>query len=51
VGDGAALAGRLEREGVIVRPLTTFGDPDSIRITVGLEDEIETFLAALDRVR
>jgi histidinol-phosphate aminotransferase len=51
VGDGGAMAGRLEREGVIVRPLTTFGDPASIRITVGLEDEIDTFFAALDRVR
>jgi histidinol-phosphate aminotransferase len=51
VGDGGALAARLEREGVIVRPLASFGDPASIRVTVGLQDEIETFFTALDRVR
>ena len=28
VGDGASLAARLEREGVIVRPLAPFGAPD-----------------------
>jgi histidinol-phosphate aminotransferase len=50
VGDGGAVAGRLERVGVIVRRLVGFGDPASIRITVGLEDEIEMLLAALDRV-
>ncbi|RDJ94340.1 hypothetical protein B4Q13_15085 [Lacticaseibacillus rhamnosus] len=32
VGDAAAFASRLEREGVIVRPLGPFGDPASVRI-------------------
>jgi histidinol-phosphate aminotransferase len=49
VGDGAALAGRLEREGVIVRPLASFGAPSCVRITVGLPDENDAFLTALDR--
>jgi histidinol-phosphate aminotransferase len=49
VGDGAALATRLEREGVIVRPLAPFGAPSCVRVTVGLPDENNAFLTALDR--
>ncbi len=49
VGDGAALAGRLEREGVIVRPLAAFGAPSCVRVTVGLPEHDDAFLAALDR--
>ena len=49
VGDGAALAARLEREGVIVRPLAPFGAPSCVRVTVGLRDENDAFLTALDR--
>jgi histidinol-phosphate aminotransferase len=49
VGDGAALAARLEREGVIVRPLAAFGAPSCIRVTVGLPEHDDAFLAALDR--
>jgi len=49
VGDGDALAARLEREGVIVRPLASFGAPSCIRVTVGLPDENDAFLTALDR--
>jgi histidinol-phosphate aminotransferase len=49
VGDAAALAARLEQEGVIVRPLASFGAPSCIRVTVGLPDENEAFIAALER--
>ena len=49
VGDAAGLAARLEAEGVIVRPLAPFGAPGSVRITVGLADENDVLLAALDR--
>ena len=49
VWDGAALAARLEREGVIVRPLAPFGAPSCVRVTVGLPDENDAFLTALDR--
>jgi histidinol-phosphate aminotransferase len=49
VGDGAALAARLEREGVIVRPLAAFGAPECVRVTVGLPEHDDAFLAALDR--
>jgi histidinol-phosphate aminotransferase len=49
VGDGAALAARLEREGIIVRPLPAFGAPGCVRVTVGLPEDDDAFLAALDR--
>jgi histidinol-phosphate aminotransferase len=49
VGNGVSMAARLEREGVIVRPLAGFGAPSCIRVTVGLPRESETFLAALGR--
>ncbi|HET6848791.1 MAG TPA: histidinol-phosphate transaminase [Gaiellales bacterium] len=49
VGDGAATAARLEREGVIVRPLGPFGASSCVRVTVGLPEQDDAFLAALDR--
>jgi histidinol-phosphate aminotransferase len=50
VGDGSAVASSLERLGLIVRPLVGFGDPSSVRITVGLPDEVELALRLLARV-
>jgi histidinol-phosphate aminotransferase len=50
VGDGAATASALERLGVIVRPLGGFGDPASVRISVGLPDEVEFALQQLGAV-
>jgi histidinol-phosphate aminotransferase len=51
IGDGAhALFDALLRQGVIVRPLASFGAPNAIRVTVGTPDE-HTFLAqALQRL-
>lgn len=40
----------LLREGVIVRPLQGDGLPRHIRVSVGLEAELDRFFAALDRV-
>jgi histidinol-phosphate aminotransferase len=48
-GDGRALAQALELEGVIVRPLTPFGAPESIRVTVGTPEDNAAFAAALGR--
>jgi histidinol-phosphate aminotransferase len=48
VGDGAAFAARLERRGVIVRPLGPFGDPASVRISVGSPEELDRLFAAID---
>jgi len=49
-GDGAALADRLLRAGVIVRALGGFGAPGAIRVTCGTDEENEFFAAALKRV-
>jgi histidinol-phosphate aminotransferase len=37
----------LLRQGVIVRPVAGYGMPDHLRVTVGLPEENERFLAAL----
>jgi histidinol-phosphate aminotransferase len=50
VGDGAAVADALLREGVIVRSLEGFGAPGAIRVTAGTEEENRIFARALDRV-
>jgi histidinol-phosphate aminotransferase len=50
-GDGAGLADRLLREGVIVRALGGFGAPGAIRVTVGSDEENQLFAEALARAR
>ena len=40
----------LLREGIITRPMTQYGFPEALRITVGAEGELRRFLGALDRV-
>ncbi|HEY2309666.1 MAG TPA: histidinol-phosphate transaminase [Gaiellaceae bacterium] len=50
VGGGRALYERLQREGVIVRPLDGFGAPEAIRVTVGTPEENEVFATALGHV-
>jgi len=46
----AFLADGLLKTGVIVRPMTAFGLPDHIRVTVGLDWQIDTFLEGLGAV-
>jgi histidinol-phosphate aminotransferase len=41
---------RLLHEGVIVRPMKLYGFPTSLRVTVGLHEENQQFLEALQRV-
>ena len=49
--DAAALCSRLEHEGVIIRPLNGgWGAPTAIRVTVGLPEENQRFIAALKKV-
>jgi histidinol-phosphate aminotransferase len=50
VGDGAAMFDRLLRQGVIVRPLGSFGAPEAIRVTVGTSEENAIFADALGHV-
>ncbi len=40
----------LLREGVIVRPVASYGMPNHLRVTIGLPEENERFLAALAKV-
>ena len=50
VGGGRKMFERLQREGVIVRPLDGFGAPEAIRVSVGTPDENEVFAVALGHV-
>ena len=48
VGDGSRVYERLLRQGVIVRPVASYGLPAHVRVTVGLPEENLRFLAALE---
>jgi histidinol-phosphate aminotransferase len=47
VGNAAAVYESLLRAGVIVRPVANYGLPEWLRVSVGLPEENEAFLAAL----
>ncbi len=49
VGDAAAVNQALMRQGVIVRPIAGYGMPEWLRVSIGLPEEIERFVAALQR--
>jgi histidinol-phosphate aminotransferase len=44
---GAAVYRKLLEQGVIVRPIAGYGMPDHLRVSIGLPEENERFLAAL----
>jgi histidinol-phosphate aminotransferase len=50
VGDGGRVFDALQRRGVIVRPVGSYGLPDWIRVTVGKPDQNERLLAELAAV-
>jgi len=47
--DVAALNLRLLQQGVIIRPMAGFGIPEAMRVTVGLEEEDDFFIAKLGK--
>lgn len=47
--DALAIYDAMLSDGVIVRPVANYGMPDHLRVTVGLAEENERFLAALRR--
>jgi histidinol-phosphate aminotransferase len=47
VGDAGGVFQRLLRAGVIVRPIASYGMPQHLRVTIGLESENVRFLTAL----
>ncbi len=48
--DGDEVFSRMLRDGVIVRPMRAYNLPTCIRVSVGLRQENDRFLAALDRI-
>jgi histidinol-phosphate aminotransferase len=48
--DAAAVATRLQDEGVIVRPLGPWGAPSAIRITIGTPEQNDIFINAFRKV-
>jgi histidinol-phosphate aminotransferase len=44
------LVDALLHQGVIVRPMAAFGLPNAFRVTVGLREQNERFLAAMRTV-
>ncbi|HVO82565.1 MAG TPA: histidinol-phosphate transaminase [Terriglobales bacterium] len=48
--DAAAVAKRLQNEGVIIRPLGPWGAPTAIRVTIGTPEQNQTFLKAFQKV-
>jgi histidinol-phosphate aminotransferase len=47
VGDAATINRKLLEQGVIVRPIASYAMPEWLRVTIGLPEENERFLAAL----
>lgn len=47
VGDGLRVFDALQRQGVIVRPVKSYGLPEWVRVTVGTRPQNERLLAAL----
>jgi histidinol-phosphate aminotransferase len=50
VGQGATVYEALLRQGVIVRPIANYGMPEYLRVTIGLPEENQRFLTALQTV-
>lgn len=48
--DANDICKRMQAEGVIVRPLDSWGNPTAIRITVGTPEQNQTFLNAFKKV-
>jgi histidinol-phosphate aminotransferase len=50
VGDGARVFTSLQKRGVIVRPMKSYGMEEWIRVTVGTREQNARFLAELARI-
>ena len=49
-GGGANVVDALMRKGVVIRAMDGYGLPNHVRVTVGLDDQNDRFLKALDDV-
>lgn len=50
VGMGQTIFERLQKEGIIVRPLVNYGLPEYIRVTIGTAEQNERFLSEMRRL-
>jgi histidinol-phosphate aminotransferase len=48
--DAAAVAKRLQAEGIVVRPLGPWGAPSAIRVTIGTPEQNDVFIDAFRKV-
>jgi histidinol-phosphate aminotransferase len=48
--DAREVARRIRAEGILIRPLTAWGAPTSIRLTIGTQDQNQKFLQAFQKV-
>ena len=48
--DAKIFSNQLLREGVIVRPMSGYGLTTSVRITIGLKEENQKLIQAMERV-
>jgi histidinol-phosphate aminotransferase len=51
IGQASAVNQSLLRQGIIVRPITSYGLPDYLRVSIGTPAQNTRFLAALDIAR
>lgn len=51
VGDGSRVFDTLQRAGIIVRPVKSYGLPEWVRVTAGTAEQNERLLAELRRLR
>jgi len=50
-GDALDFATRLQKEGVVIRPLAPWGAPNCIRVSIGTAEQNQFFLQAVRRMR
>jgi histidinol-phosphate aminotransferase len=50
VGDGIRVFDALQRRGIIVRPVKSYGLPEWVRVTVGTREQNDRFLTELEKV-
>ena len=49
VGDGAEVFQAMQKEGVIVRPMSPYGFPDYVRISIGTEEQNQRLIETLQK--
>jgi len=50
VGDGSGVFRQLQDDGIIVRPMASYGLPEWVRVTVGTSEQNRRLLSSLSRL-